>query len=90
MEHDYKKIGEKGVGENLGWSTPVKPKCSQTGQTNCYTCSQIIDTWYAEMNNYDFKIGKSKQGSIEHFVQVGLLFLFWANLAVPVSDTHQQ
>jgi hypothetical protein len=85
MEHDYKKLGEKGEGENLGWSTPVKPKCSQTGQTNCYTCSQIIDTWYAEMNNYDFKIGKSKQGSIEHFVQVGLLCLFLAHLAVPVK-----
>ena len=70
MEHNYKDLGEKGQGENLGWLSPVKPKCSQAGQTNCYTCSEIIDTWYQEMNNYDFKIGTSKQGSIEHFVQV--------------------
>ena len=70
MEHNYQDLGEKGQGENLGWLSPVKPKCSQAGQTNCYTCSEIIDTWYQEMNNYDFKIGTSKQGSIEHFVQV--------------------
>lgn len=70
MEHDYEKLGEKGVGENLAWLTPVKPKCSQSGQTNCYKCSQIIDTWYKEIKNYDFNAGKSTQGSIEHFVQV--------------------
>ncbi|XP_028414933.1 uncharacterized protein LOC114538021 isoform X2 [Dendronephthya gigantea] len=70
MEHDYKKLGEKGEGENLAWLTPVQPKCSQYGQTNCYTCSQIIDTWYKEIKNYDFNAGKSTQGSIEHFVQI--------------------
>lgn len=71
MEHDYKGLEATGEGENLGWLNPTKPKCLQTGQTNCYTCTHLIDTWYAEMNNYDFKSGKSKQGSIEHFVQVG-------------------
>ena len=74
MEHDYKELAEKGQGENLGWLKPVKPKCLQYGQTNCYTCSELIDTiWYAEMSNYDFKMGKSKQGSTEHFVKVGQL-----------------
>ena len=70
MEHDYAKLGEKKEGENLAWLMPVKQKCSTPSQVNCYTCSQIVDTWYKDSIHYDFATGKSKQGSIEHFVPV--------------------
>lgn len=70
MEHDYKKLSEKNEGENLAWLDPVKPKCSSAGQTNCYSCKEIVNTWYKDIVHYDFYTGKSKQGSIEHFVQV--------------------
>lgn len=60
--------------ENLGWITPAKPRCTTTGQDNCYTCGSIIDHWYNEIKNYDFEKARSSNNKpVHHFVQVSVI-----------------
>ena len=62
---------QKKEGENLGWIAPAKPRCTYEGQEDCYTCANIVDHWYEEINNYDFEKGmSSNEKPVHHFVQV--------------------
>ena len=47
------------LGENLGFvfSSPEQPICSNSSETLCVRCSQVVSTWYNEISNYNFDTG---------------------------------
>ena len=51
-----------GYGENLFWSAG-----SGTGDDQAVAA---VDSWYSEINNYDWATGTSTGGAIGHFTQV--------------------
>ena len=70
MEHSKNRNlkGKEGqwVGENL--------HCKNSSGTIEYKCGEMSKGWYSEIEDYNFKTGKSKGGVIGHFTQ-----LVWKN-----------
>lgn len=75
IHHDPKARG-KDQGENLYYEIPAdRPKrlCDyDENQADCLSCKDIMQLWYNEEENYDYKTGKAKKPGavILHFTQL--------------------
>ena len=68
-------IQKHGEGENIGFFAPSRPKCEGKARPDCYFCGETVEQWYKEIENYDFKNGKSSNGKTYlHFTQVNLIY----------------
>lgn len=67
-------LNSQNLGENLGFvfSLPEQAICSNSSETSCVRCSQVVSTWYNEISNYNFDTGSPIDPSEEwlHFTQV--------------------
>lgn len=73
LSHDMKGINKFNDGENIGFnkSEIYKPLCQGARTPNCYHCSETVDLWYSENQNYDYQRATSTNGrTYLHFTQV--------------------
>lgn len=72
--HQDDVLNSQNLGENLGFvnTTPPQPLCSNSSQTSCVRCSQIITAWYNEISNYNFETGSPVDPNEQwlHFTQM--------------------
>lgn len=72
--HEVDVLHSKNLGENLGFvfTAPSQPICSNSRQTSCVLCSQIVTEWYNEISNYNFDTGAPINSSEPwlHFTQL--------------------
>ncbi|XP_046861957.1 uncharacterized protein LOC124455335, partial [Xenia sp. Carnegie-2017] len=73
LSHDMKGINKFNDGENIGFnkSEIYKPLCQGVRSPNCYHCSETVDLWYSENQNYDYQRATSTNGrTYLHFTQL--------------------
>lgn len=71
-----KSLEDSTQSESIYWVKPAKTKCQGAKPSDdCIRCSEIVETFYKEGENYDFETGKSKENkkSIDRFARVSPL-----------------
>ena len=72
--HEVNVLNSQNLGENLGFvlSSPAQPICSNSSESSCVRCSQVVTEWYNEISNYNFDTGTAINSSQPwlHFTQV--------------------
>ena len=72
FEHDFETLNKENSGENLAYFAPPRKKCMGDKKPECVQCSEMVDDWYKEVKDFDFKTGKAKTPgkAVAHFTQV--------------------
>ena len=61
--------------ESIHSLKPAKPKCQGAKSSECVSCSEIVEEFYKEGENYDYQTGKAKdkESSVNRFARVSLI-----------------
>jgi hypothetical protein len=79
FKHDDAGLKKYEEGENIAWTQGKDTKCVGQLTDDCFKCSQAVESWYAEVKDYDYKKGdaKSTGKQVLHFTQVRIALCSW-------------
>ncbi len=72
FKHDIAGLTKYEEGENIAWFQGKETKCVGKVTNECFTCSQAVQSWYAEIKDYDYQKADAKTPGkqVLHFTQV--------------------
>ena len=73
IEND-KSLKDSVQSESIHWLKPAKARCQRSKSSKCTSCSEVVEGFYKEGENYDFETGqpKDQEKSIDRFARVGV------------------